>query len=32
MTGIGDGMQIAGPEKVREEYREYLKNLIGKYE
>lgn len=31
VTGIGDGMEIAGPEHVREEYKEYLENLLGKY-
>ena len=32
VTGIGDGMEIAGPENVRTEYKNYLENLIGKYE
>jgi len=32
VTGIGDGMQIAGPEHVRDRYREYLAALLEKYE
>lgn len=32
VTGIGEGMEIAGPEYVRREYQEYLSNLLGKYQ
>lgn len=32
VTGIGGGMEIAGPEHVRTEYKEYLENLFRKYE
>ena len=31
VTGIGEGMTIAGPEEVVNEYREYLGKLIRKY-
>ncbi|MDD5804668.1 helix-turn-helix transcriptional regulator [Blautia sp. HCP3S3_H10_1] len=31
LTGIGAGMQIEGPENVREQYREYLQEIIEKY-
>ena len=31
VTGVGSGMQIAGPERVRGEYREYLEEIMGKY-
>lgn len=31
VTGIGEGMEIAGPAHVRQEYREYLRKLIQKY-
>lgn len=31
VTGIGEGMEIAGPAHVRQEYREYLSSLIQKY-
>ena len=32
VAGIGDGMEIAGPAHVREEYKEYLQKLLKKYE
>ena len=31
VTGIGDGMQILGPESVREQYKEYLTGLLEQY-
>lgn len=31
VTGIGDKMHIAGPECVREEYREYLAGIMERY-
>lgn len=31
VTGIGSGMQIMGPEKVKNEYQEYLEGLLGQY-
>lgn len=30
-TGIGSRLRIAGPEKVREEYREYLQGILQEY-
>lgn len=32
VTGVGSGMQIAGPEDVREEYREYLAGVLNNYD
>ena len=32
VTGIGKDMRIEGPENVRREYREYLKEIMGSYE
>lgn len=32
VTGVGGGMQIAGPDEVREAYHSYLKNIIRNYE
>ncbi len=32
VTGLGSGIQIAGPEHVKERYREYLLQLLGNYE
>lgn len=32
VTGIGDGMEIAGPEHVRTEYKEYVQKLLAQYE
>ena len=31
VTGLGTGIQIAGPEHVREKYQEYLKGLLENY-
>ena len=31
VTGIGDGMQILGPESVREQYKAYLTGLLEQY-
>ena len=31
VTGIGDGMQILGPESVREQYKAYLTGLLDQY-
>lgn len=32
LTGLGTGIQIAGPEEVKEKYREYLRDLLENYE
>ena len=32
VTGIGAGMEIVSPGEVREGYREYLRNIVSKYE
>ena len=32
ITGIGKGIEIASPADVRDEYREYLKGILGNYE
>lgn len=32
LTGIGDKMQIAGPEHVKEEYRKYIERILSKYD
>lgn len=32
ITGIGEQMRIAGPVRVQEEYRKYLKNIMSNYE
>ncbi len=31
VTGIGDGMEIVSPKRVRDEYRLFLKTVLGKY-
>lgn len=31
LTGIGEEMQIVGPESVKEEYSEYLKKILNRY-
>ena len=31
VTAIGEDMQIAGPEDVKEQYKEYLGRILGKY-
>ena len=31
ITGIGSGMRIVGPEDVRQQYKEYLQNVIQNY-
>ena len=31
VTAIGEDMQIAGPEDVKEQYKEYLSRILGKY-
>lgn len=31
VTGIGTGMVIEGPERVRREYKEYLRGVLGNY-
>lgn len=31
VTGIGKNMRIEGPEQVRAEYREYVKNILAEY-
>lgn len=31
VTGIGSGMQIEGPENVRQQYKEYLQEIMNKY-
>lgn len=31
ITGIGPGMKIVGPEEVRQQYKEYLKNVLENY-
>ena len=32
VTGLGAGIQIVGPEEVKEKYREYLRGLLENYE
>ena len=32
VTGLGDGIELLGPDSVRAEYKKYLQNLIQKYE
>ena len=32
VTGIGDKMYIEGPEPVREEYKEFMRRVLGNYE
>ena len=31
LTGIGSGMRIVGPEEVRQQYKEYLQDVIQNY-
>ena len=31
LTGIGSGMRIVGPEEVRQQYKEYLQDLVQNY-
>ena len=31
VTGIGDKMYIEGPEPVREEYKEFMRRVLGNY-
>ena len=31
VTGIGSGMKIAGPENVKQQYKEYLLNVLQNY-
>lgn len=31
VTGIGAGMKIIGPENVKQEYKEYLQEVLGNY-
>ena len=31
VTGIGANLHIAGPEHVRQEYKEYLQSIVGRY-
>ena len=31
LTGIGDKMYIEGPEPVREEYKEFMRRVLGNY-
>ena len=32
ITGIGTGICIAGPEHVKEEYKDYLRNVLSRYD
>ena len=31
LTGIGSGIRIVGPEEVRQQYKEYLQDVIQNY-
>ena len=31
LTGVGSGMRIAGPEDVKQQYKEYLQSVLRNY-
>ena len=31
ISGLGEGVQIEGPEKVKNEYKEFISNILKKY-